>query len=187
MFLLPVCMCAWEYTRELKSQKDRFKSSLSHEKSIRIGIRTELLWFPVSSQRKEWKYYYFQSFWGSREMINLIVNLASLVAQMVKNLPAMQETWVWYLDWEDPLEKGMATHSSTLAQRILWTDHGVAVRHNWVTNSHTIVNLIISLTDTGQNSITRHYKLWLCYAIYFIFIILRNFKFIVYAQHLGYA
>ena len=40
---------------------------------------------------------------------------ASLVAQMVKNLPAMQETWVWSLDREDPLEEGMATHSSTLA------------------------------------------------------------------------
>ena len=43
---------------------------------------------------------------------------ASLVAQMVKNLPAMQETWVRSLGWEDPLEKGMATHSSILAWRI---------------------------------------------------------------------
>ena len=47
---------------------------------------------------------------------------ASLVAQMLKNLPAMQETWVWYLDWEDPLEKGMATHSSILAWRIPWSE-----------------------------------------------------------------
>ena len=46
---------------------------------------------------------------------------ASLVAQMVKNLPAMQETWVRSLDWEDPLEKGKATHSSNLAWRIPWT------------------------------------------------------------------
>ena len=43
---------------------------------------------------------------------------ASLVAQMVKNLPAMQKTWVRSLSWEDPLEWGMATHSSTLAWRI---------------------------------------------------------------------
>ena len=43
---------------------------------------------------------------------------ASLVAQTVKNLPAMQETQVQSLDWEDPLEKGMTTHSSILAQRI---------------------------------------------------------------------
>ena len=43
---------------------------------------------------------------------------ASLAAQMVKNLPAMQETWVQCLGWEDPLEEGMATHSSILAWRI---------------------------------------------------------------------
>ena len=40
---------------------------------------------------------------------------ASLVAQLVKNLPAMRETWVWSLCWEDPLEKGKPTHSSILA------------------------------------------------------------------------
>jgi len=42
------------------------------------------------------------------------------VAQAVKNLPAMQETWVQSLDWEDPLEKGMATHSSILGWKISW-------------------------------------------------------------------
>ena len=47
---------------------------------------------------------------------------ASLVAQLVKNSPAMQETWVRSLDWEDPPEKGMATHSSILAWRIPWTE-----------------------------------------------------------------
>ena len=47
---------------------------------------------------------------------------ASLVAQTVKNLPAMQETRVRSLGWEDPLEKGMATHSSYLAWRIPWTE-----------------------------------------------------------------
>ena len=46
---------------------------------------------------------------------------ASLVAQLVKHLPAMWETWVLSLDWEDPLEKGKATHSSILAWRIPWT------------------------------------------------------------------
>ena len=46
---------------------------------------------------------------------------ASLVAQLVKNLPAMWEIWVWSLVWEDPLEKGTATHSSILAWRIPWT------------------------------------------------------------------
>ena len=46
---------------------------------------------------------------------------ASLVAQLVKNLPAMWETWVWSLGWEDPLEKGKAIHSSILAWRVPWT------------------------------------------------------------------
>ena len=49
-------------------------------------------------------------------------NLVSLVAQMVKNLPAMQETRVQFLGREDPLEKEMATHSSILAWRIPWTE-----------------------------------------------------------------
>ena len=47
---------------------------------------------------------------------------ASLVAQMVKNLPAMLEIWVQSLGREDPLEQGMATHSSILAWRIPWTE-----------------------------------------------------------------
>ena len=47
---------------------------------------------------------------------------ASLVAQLVKNLPAMRETQVQSLSWEDPLEEGMATHSSLLAWRIPWTE-----------------------------------------------------------------
>ena len=44
------------------------------------------------------------------------------MAQMVKNLPAMQETWVRSLGWEDPLEKGMATHSSILAWKKPWME-----------------------------------------------------------------
>ena len=44
------------------------------------------------------------------------------MAQTVKNLPAMQETWVQFLGWEDPLEKEMATYSRILAWRILWTE-----------------------------------------------------------------
>ena len=47
---------------------------------------------------------------------------ASLVSQLVKNLPAMQETWVRFLGQEEPLEKEMATYSSILAWRIPWTE-----------------------------------------------------------------
>ena len=61
------------------------------------------------------------------------VNGASLVAQLVENLPAMQETLVQFLGQEDPLEEGMATHSSILAQRIPM-DRGArqaTVTKNW--------------------------------------------------------
>ena len=61
---------------------------------------------------------------------HLLKSGASLVAQTVKNLPAMQEICVLSLVWEDPLEKGMTSHSSILAQRIPWTEepavHGIA-------------------------------------------------------------
>ena len=52
----------------------------------------------------------------------LTFSRASLVVQMVKNLPVMQETEVWFLGWEDNLEEEMATHSSTLAWKIPWTE-----------------------------------------------------------------
>ena len=69
------------------------------------------------------------------------------MAQTVKKLPVMQETWVWSLDWEDPLEKGMATHSSILAWRIPWTEEpgriqligSQRVGHDWVTFSSSHV------------------------------------------------
>ena len=71
---------------------------------------------------------------------------ALLVAQIVKNLPAMQETQVWSLGKEDPLEKGMTTHSSILAWRIPWTEEPCGlqslgsqrVRHDWKTNTFTV-------------------------------------------------
>ena len=58
--------------------------------------------------------------------IYLFAIWASLVAQLVKNLPEMQETPVRSLGWGDPLEKGKVTHTSILAWRIPWTVHGVA-------------------------------------------------------------
>ena len=59
--------------------------------------------------------------------------LVSLAAQLVKNLPAVRETWVGSLVWKDPLEKGKATHSSILAYRIPWTVSSMGsqrVRHD---------------------------------------------------------
>ena len=76
-------------------------------------------------------------------------NYAFLVAQMVKNLPAVQETQVQFLSQEDPLEKGMATQSSILAWRIPWTEEpgglqstgSQRVEHDWATNTTTTINL----------------------------------------------
>ena len=66
-------------------------------------------WVGASAERKRFK------------LGSLLYDCTSLVAQLVKNPPAMQETWVWSLGWEDPLEKGKAIHSSILAWRIQWT------------------------------------------------------------------
>ena len=85
---------------------------------------------------------------------------ASLVAQMVKNPPAMQETWVRSLGWEDPFEEGMATHCSFLAWRIQWTEElgglqtmGLQrVRHDWMTkhsSASTISFMLITLQSTS--------------------------------------
>ena len=74
---------------------------------------------------------------------------ASLAAQMVKNLPAMRETQVQFLGWEDFQEKGMATHSSILAWRILWTEepwqatvHGTAKSWTRLSNNFTFIHSI---------------------------------------------
>ena len=86
----------------------------------------------------------------------------SLVAQMVKCLPAVQETWVQSLGWEDPLQKEMATHSSTLAWKIPWTEEpgrlqsmgSQRVGHDWETplslslSSHTTNNGRIRIQPT---------------------------------------
>ena len=77
-----------------------------------------------------------------------------LVAQAAKNMPAMQETWVQSLGHEDPLEKGMATHSSIPAWKISWTEEpgGLQsmgpqrVEHNRATNTHFIAFLKESIT-----------------------------------------
>ena len=65
---------------------------------------------------------------------------ASLEAQTVKNLPAVQETWVWSLDQEDTLEKEMATHSSILAWKIPW-------RGAWQTTAHRVTKSWTQLSD----------------------------------------
>ena len=86
--------------------------------------------------------------WDLNRIIKFAIwSWASLLAQKVKNLPEMQETWVWSLDRDDPLEEGMATHSSILAWRIPWTEEpgglqsvgSQRVRHGWMTE-HSMYN-----------------------------------------------
>ena len=88
------------------------------------------------------KYFFLK--WMTQILNFFVDSQASLVAQMVKDPPALRETCVWRLGQEDPLEKGMATHSSILAWRIPWTEEPGGLQsmgsqragHNWVTNTH---------------------------------------------------
>ena len=73
---------------------------------------------------------------GEEKGYPLQYSCTSLVAQLLKNLPAMQETWVRSLGWKDPLEKGKATHSSILPWRIPWTVQSMGsqrVGQDWIT------------------------------------------------------
>ena len=100
---------------------------------------------------------------------------ASLVAQLVKNTPAMRETWVWSVSWEDPLEKGKATHSSILAWRKPWTVcivHGVTKSWTWLSDFHSLtlhllIYSIICLYWSGLLGI-RIFVLWVGIQYYFI-------------------
>ena len=75
----------------------------------------------------------------------LSLGWASMLAQTVQNPPAVQDTWVWLLGWEDPQKKGMGTHASSLAWRIPWTEEpselqsmgSQTVGHHWATNTFT--------------------------------------------------
>ena len=75
--------------------------------------------------------------WDREILLQPRGSCASLVVQMVKNLPAMWETWVPSLGWEDPLQEGMATHSSILAWRIPWTEERGGLPVHGVTKSQT--------------------------------------------------
>ena len=85
----------------------------------------------------------------------------SLVAQMVKRLAAVWETQVQFLVWEDPLEKAMATHSSTLAWKIPWTEEpgrlqsmgSLRVRHDWMTSLSSFA-LLVQFSSAAQSCLT---------------------------------
>ena len=85
---------------------------------------------------------------------------ASLVAQLVNNLPAVQKTQVWSLSWKDLLEKEMATHSSILAWKISWTQEpgglqamvSQRVGHDWTTNTYCTWGMISMQFQEGADS-----------------------------------
>ena len=86
--------------------------------------------------------------WGAR--VNHAVPLDPNKPQEATYLPAIQETRVWSLGWEDPLEKRMVTHSSDLAWRIPWTEEpggSQRVRHNWATNTYLILHQNLAMFD----------------------------------------
>ena len=70
-------------------------------------------------------------------LVSLWFHFSSMVAQMVNNLPAMKETWIQSLGQEDPLEKGMATHSSILAWKTPWKEEAGGLQSMGVTKSQT--------------------------------------------------
>ena len=82
-------------------------------------------------------------------MLNMAHYWASLVAQRLKRLPPMQETWVRSLGREDPLEKEMATHSSILAWRIPWTEEPVGLQ-SMGSQSRTRLSDFTSLRPSGE-------------------------------------
>ena len=75
----------------------------------------------------------------------------SLVAQMVKNSFVIRETWIWSLGWEDPLEKGTATHSSILAQRMPWTEEPGGLQFTGLKESESTEQLSFSLLSLFYN------------------------------------
>ena len=101
--------------------------------SLKMGILLNkyLIWCYLLSQ-----YYHLVSWNKIWSLYIQNIHWTSLVARLLKNPPAMRETWVQSLGWEDPMEKGKATHSSILAWRTPWTVQSMGlqrVRHDWAT------------------------------------------------------
>ena len=94
----------------------------------------------LSQPSLEYFEHFFASMWDECNWEVVEHSWASLVTQVVKNMPAIWETWVPSLGWEDHLEKGKATHSSILAWSIpctIWSMGSQRVRHNWASFTFT--------------------------------------------------
>ena len=98
----------------------------------------------------------------------LLFHMAPLVAQRVKHLPAMWETWVWSLGWEDPLEKEMPTHSSTFAWKISCTEEpdrlwSMGSQKSWTwLSDFTHCSIILCWTLSYINSVIHQPQVYIC-------------------------
>ena len=99
-------------------------SPLGEYKNIDVRMYLNLNYYQSKASRHSYRSTYINSMLTTdqRTDVKVVVLWASLVAQSLKHLPAMWETWIRSLGHEDPLEKEMATHSSILAWRIPWTE-----------------------------------------------------------------
>ena len=90
------------------------------------------------------------------------------MAQTINNLPEMQETWVRSLIWEEPLKKGMATHSSILAEKIPWTEEPGGATIHGVTESDLTERLTFFF-HMNTNIFVYMYMLYIFYKTCFLF------------------
>ena len=149
------------------SKSPPFQETLDFEETVQSNPKSRLgNWFS------------FNILWEMQVKIGITYQYnysqASLVAQMVKNLPIMWETWVWSLGWEDPLEESMATHSSILALRTPWTEEPgelqsmgfQRVGYNWATNTQWhLVNYTLAKKLSLQYNLCFWFSMLKCYKI----------------------
>ena len=149
-----VCSCCCLVTKQCLILSDSVDCSSPGSSAHGISQARILEWVAISFSRGSslprdqnqvscigrWVLYH----WDTWAWLKLFETEVYMVAQTVKNLPAMHKAWVWSLGWEDPLEEGMATHTSFLAWRIPWTEEpgrssiGLhRVGHDWSDLAHT--------------------------------------------------
>ena len=102
---------------------------------------------------------------------------AFLIAQLVKNPPAVQETWVWPLSWEDPMEKGKATHSSILAWRIPWTIESQS--WTWLSDFHFHWLSLLLLAFSSQRLIFFSFLFSRCFLKCYFLLLLNLFIYFI--------